>query len=120
MSKLKPCPFCAGKAKFHIDCFHNWSVFCTNIKTCNAKTLTFKHRSSASNAWNNRTENEHLRLKEEECKELARDKTELVEALSTLFNDYKQFADSGDAGNWRLEDQEVGKLALSALEKHQC
>lgn len=36
-------------------------------------------------------------------------------ALAALFADYKQLADSGDAGNWKLEEQDVGKQALAAL-----
>jgi hypothetical protein len=42
---------------------------------------------------------------------------ELYEALSELFRSYKQLADSGDAGNWSLEDQDQGKQALAALAK---
>lgn len=42
---------------------------------------------------------------------------DLYEALKELFDSYKQLADSGDAGNWFLEDQAVGKKALSALSK---
>lgn len=39
----------------------------------------------------------------------------LLEALEALFGSYKQLADSGDAGNWRLEDTEEGKKALAAI-----
>lgn len=39
----------------------------------------------------------------------------LLAALRELFEDYKRLADSGDAGFWRLEDQNVGKLAIAAL-----
>lgn len=39
----------------------------------------------------------------------------LLEALQALYDDYKQLADSGDAGFWRLEDCDVGKQALAAL-----
>lgn len=42
---------------------------------------------------------------------------DLYEALDALFKDYKQLADSGDAGNWSLEELEVGKKALAALAK---
>lgn len=42
---------------------------------------------------------------------------ELLHALNVLFNSYKQLADSGDAGNWRLEDQEEGQLAIEAIKK---
>lgn len=39
----------------------------------------------------------------------------LLEALQALFYDYKALADSGDAGNWSLEDQKSGKQALAAI-----
>ena len=39
----------------------------------------------------------------------------LLEALQALYDDYKQLADSGDAGFWRLEDCDVGKQAMAAL-----
>lgn len=39
----------------------------------------------------------------------------LYDALEALFANYKQLADSGDAGNWSLEEQAVGKQALAAL-----
>lgn len=42
---------------------------------------------------------------------------ELLEALQALFDDYKALADSGDAGNWSLEDMECGKAALAAIAK---
>lgn len=42
---------------------------------------------------------------------------ELLEALESLFDDYKQLADSGDCGCWLLEDQEVGKKALAVIAK---
>lgn len=42
---------------------------------------------------------------------------ELLEALQELFADYKQLADSGDAGFWNLEDTEVGKKSLAAIAK---
>ena len=42
---------------------------------------------------------------------------ELLEALTVLYADYKALADSGDAGNWRLEDTDSGKQALAAIAK---
>ncbi len=48
---------------------------------------------------------------------LVEQRNELLEALEALFDDYKQLADSGDAGNWYLEDQAVGKQALAAIAK---
>jgi hypothetical protein len=40
---------------------------------------------------------------------------DLLEALKELYADYKMLADSGDAGNWKLEDMAVGKQALAAI-----
>lgn len=42
---------------------------------------------------------------------------DLYEALKVLADDYKALADSGDAGNWRAEDQPKYQQALSALAK---
>ncbi|EOZ9370707.1 hypothetical protein ACQYEI_001289 [Enterobacter hormaechei] len=42
---------------------------------------------------------------------------DLLDALQCLFDNYKQLADSGDAGNWRLEDEPAGKKALHAINK---
>lgn len=40
---------------------------------------------------------------------------QLFDALKALFASYKQLADSGDAGNWRIEDYPEGKQALQAI-----
>ncbi|MBA7802562.1 hypothetical protein HV170_13660 [Citrobacter freundii] len=42
---------------------------------------------------------------------------ELLEALQCLFENYKALADSGDAGNWQLEDEPAGQKALHAIAK---
>jgi hypothetical protein len=42
---------------------------------------------------------------------------ELLDALRELFADYKRLADSGDAGNWSLEDTTIGQQALAAIAK---
>jgi hypothetical protein len=42
---------------------------------------------------------------------------DLLHALNLLFDSYKSIADSGDAGNWRLEDTAEGKLAIEAIHK---
>ncbi|POU03581.1 hypothetical protein C3369_07100 [Escherichia sp. ESNIH1] len=42
---------------------------------------------------------------------------ELLEALESLFENYKMLADSGDAGNWRLEDEPAGMTAMAAIAK---
>lgn len=40
---------------------------------------------------------------------------QLLGALKVLFASYKQLADSGDAGNWRIEDYPEGQQALQAI-----
>lgn len=42
---------------------------------------------------------------------------ELLEALTELFESYKELSDSGDAGRWKLEKLAVGKKALAAISK---
>lgn len=42
---------------------------------------------------------------------------DLLEALKALFQSYKDLADSGDAGYWRLEAQPEGQQALAAIAK---
>ena len=42
---------------------------------------------------------------------------DLLEALEFLFDDYKQLADSGDAGFWKIEDTEAGRRAMAAIAK---
>jgi hypothetical protein len=42
---------------------------------------------------------------------------DLLEALQVLFASYKALADSGDAGNWKIENQPEGKQALAAIAK---
>lgn len=42
---------------------------------------------------------------------------DLLEALQELFADYKQLADSGDAGFWSVEKLDCGKKALAAIAK---
>ncbi len=42
---------------------------------------------------------------------------DLLFALNALFDDYKQLADSGDAGFWKIEDLDVVKQALAAISK---
>lgn len=39
----------------------------------------------------------------------------LLEALECLFDSYKRLTDSGDAGNWWVEDTDEGKKALTAI-----
>lgn len=54
MGKLKPCPFCGGKA--HLDSYMcEYIVICTN-PSCRAKSNFFPLKIEAQEAWNNRTE----------------------------------------------------------------
>lgn len=49
--KLKPCPFCGGKAVTNIDETGKYKVFCTS---CIAKTDTYTNVTYAIQAWNRR------------------------------------------------------------------
>lgn len=40
---------------------------------------------------------------------------DLLDALEELFSSYKQLADSGDAGNWSVEELPEGIKALAAI-----
>lgn len=51
----------------------------------------------------------------DEIGELESKSQELLLALEELFADYKALADSGDAGNWRIEDLPVGKRAMAVI-----
>ena len=42
---------------------------------------------------------------------------DLLEALAALYASYKALADSGDAGNWRLEETDEGQQTLAAIRK---
>ncbi|EPS5313719.1 hypothetical protein ACVFA2_002320 [Escherichia coli] len=42
---------------------------------------------------------------------------DLLAALQVLFSSYKELADSGDAGFFRLEDYPEGQQALAAIAK---
>jgi hypothetical protein len=42
---------------------------------------------------------------------------DLLEALTALYASYKALADSGDAGNWRLEETDEGQQACAAIAK---
>jgi len=53
----------------------------------------------------------------EELAKLRSINADLLEALEELFASYKSLADSGDAGNWSLEEQPEGKKALAAIAK---
>ena len=123
MSELKPCPFCSGKPKLHIDCFHTWSAFCTNIKFCNARTSTFKHKISAINAWNKRPTEEALteinRLQSEENNQLAEDKAELLDAVSSIASIADATDTSSTADDMDEALQNIYNVAKGLMEKCQ-
>ena len=117
MSELKPCPFCGGNAqelRAVGDCGELFSVLCE----CGCETDYHESDWSALNQWNKRQAEdaltEHLRLKEEECKQLQQDKAELVELLKALSghtcpDDY-----------CTAEEVEAFLKIDEMLEKHKC
>ncbi len=63
---------------------------------------------------------DHKRIDDTDIESIARliaAAPELLEALQFLFNSYKSLADSGDAGNWNIEDQPEGIKAMEAIRK---
>lgn len=55
--KLKPCPFCGGKAELFQDYMGWYVIECT---ACGNGTLHFANSDGAVNAWNRRADtNEH-------------------------------------------------------------
>lgn len=57
-TKLKPCPFCGGKAKVYetnlgMDCFSWWNVECND---CEASMEGFGSERVAIRVWNTRIE----------------------------------------------------------------
>lgn len=59
MDKLKPCPFCGGKATIgKIEYNATYYVRCSNTKICfvNSYTRAFDEIEDAINAWNKRAE----------------------------------------------------------------
>ena len=63
MDKLKPCPFCGGKAKLlHIKDLVSefWRVYCKN-EDCpvEPKTRAYNRREMAIETWNRRKEADH-------------------------------------------------------------
>lgn len=55
---------------------------------------------------------------EKENAKLKADKAELVDIIKQLDKHYCELVDSGDAGNWNPNDEEVIKLARKLLQKH--
>lgn len=56
--KLKPCPFCGGKANFRIvrvgEDSYKYRLSCSNPKCFCSSSLSYSTREEAVNAWNNR------------------------------------------------------------------
>lgn len=55
-----------------------------------------------------------------EVEVITRERDEAREALRILFKDYKELADSGDAGFWELEDKEAAQPALRILQQREA
>ena len=53
--KLKPCPFCGGKAKLLAD--HGNIKFWVCCKKCIADTLIYDSKQEAIESWNRRADN---------------------------------------------------------------
>lgn len=51
---------------------------------------------------------------------ITKERDEAREALRVLFKDYKELADSGDAGFWELEDKEAAQPALRILQQREA
>ena len=52
--KLKPCPFCGGKAKFSED--KDYQIYSVNCTECDAGTNSYGIKRDAIDAWNKRIE----------------------------------------------------------------
>ena len=53
--KLKPCPFCGGKANMSLIFRAGFKVECT---VCGCKTTLFNRNGDAINVWNRRADDE--------------------------------------------------------------
>lgn len=54
MTKLKPCPFCGGKARLVPYGDEHYFVSCTNIKCCATASRHMQNKDEAIKAWNRR------------------------------------------------------------------
>lgn len=54
MTKLKPCPFCGGKARLVPYGDEHYFVSCTNIKCCATAGRHMQNKDEAIKAWNRR------------------------------------------------------------------
>lgn len=52
--QLKPCPFCGHEGKAYIGPNHLWSINCSNVWECAARTIGFKQKLEAVDKWNHR------------------------------------------------------------------
>ena len=87
MSELKPCPFCG-----HTPMIFNQA----GLVTCRYAMCSANPQANSKEDWNKRTETEHLRLKEEECKQLQQDKAELLKALEVSTRAWDQYFKNGE------------------------
>jgi hypothetical protein len=67
--------------------------------------------------WNADSQREMKAKAREQRDKVSKNNTKLLRVLEILFADYKQLVDSGDVGNWRLEDTEIGKQTIDLLNK---
>ena len=111
MSELKPCPFCG-----HTPMIFNQA----GLVTCRYAMCSANPQANSKEDWNKRTETEHLRLKEEENKQLQQDKAELVEALKALVKvEHERGGTLGVSGSFNYPVPEgVFIKAKKLLEKH--
>lgn len=55
--KLKPCPFCGGKAAAIWNGASNERNYCVRCWECGAETSVYKSEKEAKEAWNRRADN---------------------------------------------------------------
>ena len=106
MSELKPCPFCG-----HTPMIFNQ----TGLVTCRYAMCSANPQANSKEYWNKRAETEHLRLKEEECKQLQQDKAELVEFVKMIANGKTEIGESAI-----IHTKIHADSARALLEKHKC
>ena len=95
MSELKPCPFCG----------HEPMIFNqTGLIVCAYSMCGVNPESKSNEDWNSRALTEHLRLKEEECKQLQQDNEKLTGKIADMAPVVSQ------ANQWREEHLRTSKL----------
>ena len=56
MERLKPCPFCGGKARMVESVLPGFYVACSNVFKCGGRQEQFDTEAEAIEAWNRRNE----------------------------------------------------------------